>query len=230
MNKEGNTYTFLYAATMVILVAAIVSVVAMTLKPLQTRNMVTEKKQDILAAVNIESTAENAEKIYAETVVNSYVLDINGEKKKGEAFITDLKKEMAKDPAERSLPVFECQSEDGIKYVFPMRGSGLWGPIWGYVSLDSDLNTIYGATFDHEGETPGLGAEITTADFRDQFVGKKIFQDSALAFTVAKKGEVAPEEHSVDGISGGTITSKGVQRMLLDDFSLYLPFLKKKQE
>jgi Na+-transporting NADH:ubiquinone oxidoreductase subunit C len=225
-----NTYTFLYAATMVILVAAIVSVVAMTLKPLQTRNMVTEKKQDILAAVNIESTAENAEKIYAETVVNSYVLDINGEKKKGEAFITDLKKEMAKDPAERSLPVFECQSEDGIKYVFPMRGSGLWGPIWGYVSLDSDLNTIYGATFDHEGETPGLGAEITTADFRDQFVGKKIFQDSALAFTVAKKGEVAPEEHSVDGISGGTITSKGVQRMLLDDFSLYLPFLKKKQE
>jgi len=230
MNKEGNTYTFLYAAIMVIIVAAILSVMAMALKPLQTRNMETEKKQNILASVNIESTADNAENIYTETIVNSYLVDINGEKKKGDAFNTDLKKERTKDPSERSLPVFEYQSENGLKYVFPMRGSGLWGPIWGYVSLNSDMNTIYGANFDHEGETPGLGAEITTAKFRDQFVGKKIFKDSILTFVVAKKGEAAPEEHSVDGISGATITSNGVENMLLTDFQLYLSFLRRKQE
>ncbi len=230
MNKERNTYTFLYAAIMVIIVAAILSVMAMALKPLQTRNMETEKKQNILASVNIESTADNAEKIYAETIVNSYLVDINGNKKEGDAFSTDLKKEKTKDPSERNLPVFECQSENGLKYVFPVRGSGLWGPIWGYVSLNSDMNTIFGANFDHEGETPGLGAEITTAKFRNQFTGKKIFKDSVLTFIVAKKGEVAPEEHRVDGISGGTITSKGVENMLLTDFSLYLSFLRRNQE
>ncbi len=231
MNRNGNTYTFLYASIMVIVVAAILSTVAMSLKPMQKRNADIEKKKSILAAVNIASTAVDAEQIYAEKILKSYVVDIKGNEKEGDAFTTDLKKQMAKG-SERVLPVFECQTDEGLKYVFPLRGSGLWGPIWGYVALNEDLNTIYGANFDHEGETPGLGAEISTEKFEAQFKNsKKLFnaEGELISILVTKVGEVAPEEHKVDGISGGTITSKGLEKMLLDDFTNYKEFLKKKK-
>lgn len=231
MNRNGNTYTVLYAAIMVVLVAAILAAVAISLKPRQVRNTEIEKKQSILAAVRIESTPENAEKIYAEKIEKEYVVHVNGEQTEGDAFNIDLKKERAKKEADMLLPVFECQTEEGLKYVFPLRGTGLWGPIWGYVALDDDMNTIYGANFDHQGETPGLGAEISTAAFESQFVGKKLFDDSGnlVSITVAKVGQPAPAEHRVDGISGGTITSKGLEDMLLVDFKHYEEFLKKKK-
>lgn len=232
MDRNGNTYTFLYAAVMVILVAAILASVSMALKPRQKKNAEIEKKQNILASVNIESSAENAEEIYAEKILNEYVVRVNGEKVEGDAFNTDLKKERAKSEDEMVLPVFECQTEDGLKYILPLRGAGLWGPIWGFVSVSDDMNTIYGANFDHEGETPGLGAEISTPMFEDPFKGKKIFDESGklVSILVAKVGEVAPEEHKVDGISGGTITSKGLEKMLLDDFTSYQEFLKKNKK
>lgn len=112
-----------------------------------------------------------------------------------------------------------------------MRGAGLWGPIWGFVSLNSDMNTIYGANFDHQGETPGLGAEISTSWFQERFEGKEIYneQGELISIIVTKPGQEAPPVHSVDGISGGTITSKGLQDMLLDDFSNYKEFLNKKK-
>ncbi|NQU85477.1 MAG: NADH:ubiquinone reductase (Na(+)-transporting) subunit C [Mariniphaga sp.] len=231
MNRNGNIYTFMYAAIMVIIVAAVLSAVAMALKPRQTKNFETEKKQNILASVNIESNAKNAEEIYAKNVTRTYVVNLSGDEKEGDAFNTNIKKEMAKDQNERILPVFECQTEDGLKYVIPLRGSGLWGPVWGYIALNEDLNTIYGANFDHEGETPGLGAEISTVQFEEQFKGKNIFDASGklVSIIVAKVGEVAPEVHKVDGISGGTITSKGLERMLLDDFNTYKEFLLKKK-
>ena len=109
--------------------------------------------------------------------------------------------------------MFECETESGLKYIFPLYGAGLWGPIWGFVSLDKDMDTIYGAFFDHEGETPGLGAEISTVKFQKEFKGKKLFDDSGklVSITVKKAGQNAPAEHSVDGVSGGTITSKGLE-------------------
>ncbi|MCF6331729.1 MAG: NADH:ubiquinone reductase (Na(+)-transporting) subunit C [Draconibacterium sp.] len=231
MNRNGNTYTFLYAAIMVILVAAVLASVSLALKPRQTRNFEIEKKQNILASVNIESTVANAEELYAKNIVNEYVVNVKGELVKGDAFNTDLKKERAKAPKDMILPVFECKTKNGLKYILPLRGTGLWGPIWGFVSLNEDMNTIYGANFDHEGETPGLGAEIATPAFQAQFSGKKIFDEAGklVSIFVAKVGQVAPEEHKVDGISGGTITSKGLQKMLLDDFSSYKEFLIKKK-
>lgn len=231
MDRNGNTYTFIYAAIMVILVAAILASVSMALKPRQQKNVEIEKKQNILASVNIESSADNAEELYAEKIVNEYVVNVNGDQVEGDAFTTDLKKERAKDPQDMLLPVFECQTEDGLKYVLPVRGSGLWGPIWGYISLNEDMNTIYGANFDHEGETPGLGAEISSTPFEEPFKGKTIFDESGnlVSITVLKSGQVAPEEHSVDGISGGTITSKGLEKMLQDDFNSYKEFLNKKK-
>lgn len=231
MNRNSNTYTVLYAAIMVILVAAVLASVSMALRPMQKRNFEIEKKQNILASVNISSTVADAENIYAEKIVKEYVVNTKGEIVDGQdAFTTDLKKERAKTPEERLLPVFECQTSEGLKYIFPLYGTGLWGPIWGFVALNDDMNTIYGANFDHQGETPGLGAEIATPAFEAPFVGKKLFDDSGklISVTVAKVGQEALEEHKVDGISGGTITSKGLEKMLLDDFTSYQEFLKKK--
>jgi len=232
MNRNSNTYTVLYAAIMVIVVAALLASVSIALKPMQTKNSEIEKKQNILASVNIESSVADAEKLYAEKIVKEYVVDTKGELVEGaDAFNTDLKKERAKTPEDRLLPVFECQTDEGLKYIFPLYGTGLWGPIWGYVALNEDMNTIYGANFDHQGETPGLGAEISTPMFEAPFVGKTIFDQSGklVSITVTKAGQEAPPEHKVDGISGGTITSKGLQKMLLDDFTSYQEFLKKKK-
>ena len=191
MDKNSNVYTFIYASGMVILVAAILSIAAINLKPFQNKNIEIEKKQNILASVNIKATALDAEKIYAEKIVNSFVVNNKGEKIDGDAFTVDLKKEHAKPVDQQLLPVFECKADDGMKYIVPLRGTGLWGPIWGYIALDSDMSTIYGASFDHQGETPGLGAEIATLAFQEQFKGKQIYDDQGklVSITVAKSNE-----------------------------------------
>jgi Na+-transporting NADH:ubiquinone oxidoreductase subunit C len=214
---------------MVILVAAILSVAAINLKPFQAKNIEIEKKQNILASVNIEVTAAEAEKVYAERIVNSYIINVEGDKMEGDAFDVNLQRERLVPLEQRRFTVFECEIEGSKKYIFPLRGSGLWGPIWGYVALDEDLNTIYGASFDHAGETPGLGAEISTKSFEQPFQGKKIFDENGklVSITVAKSNETAPVAHKVDAISGGTITSKGLQDMLYNDFNNYKAFFLK---
>ncbi len=230
MDRNSNIYTFIYASVMVVLVAAVLAAVAMSLKPMQTRNFEIEKKQNILASVNIISTVDNTEELYESNIKNQYVVDSKGERIDGvNAFDVDLKREKSKPVAERNLPVFECETENGLKYIFPMYGAGLWGPIWGFVSLNEDMDIIYGAFFDHEGETPGLGAEISTGEFQKEFKGKKLFDDSGklVSITVKKTGQNAPADHSVDGVSGGTITSKGLEDMLLADFTSYKEFLLK---
>jgi len=231
MNRNGNIYTFVYASVMVVLVAALLSAASIALQPKQKKNTEIEKKQNILASVHIETTAKDAEKVYAEKVIKSYVVDMNGNEVEGDAFLVDLKTEKAKPLSERKLPVFECQTDEGIKYILPLRGAGLWGPIWGYLALNEDMNTIYGANFAHQGETPGLGAEISTPIFEEPFKGKTIFDESGklVSIIVAKSNEKAPEQHKVDGISGGTITSKGLQQMLADDLNNYQNFLNKKK-
>ena len=232
MDRNSNTYTFIYAAVMVILVAAILASVAMALKPRQTRNIEVEKKQNILASVNILTTTANTEEIYADKIKTQYAVNSKGEVVEGvDAFEIDLRREKAKPVEQRVLPVFECETESGLKYIFPLRGAGLWGPVWGFVSLDDDMNTIYGANFDHQGETPGLGAEISTDWFQEKFKGKKLFDESGnlVSITLTKPGQDAPAVHSVDGISGGTITIQGLQQMLLEDFNSYREFLIKKK-
>lgn len=232
MNRNGNTYTFMYASVMVIIVAAILSFTAISLKPYQKRNIEIEKKQNILSSINIETTAADAEAVYEEKITNSYVVNSKGELVDGNAFVIDLKKEHAKPLEERVMPVFEANLDnEGTKYVIPLRGTGLWGPIWGYIALDDDMNTVFGAIFDHQGETPGLGAEIATANFSQPFKGKTLFNDKGefVSLIVAKAGENAPAAHKVDAISGGTITSKGLQQMLLDDLSGYVEFFNKKK-
>jgi Na+-transporting NADH:ubiquinone oxidoreductase subunit C len=231
MDRNSNVYTFIYASGMVILVAALLSVAAYNLKKPQDKNVRIEKMQNILASVNIRVPADQAEKVYNDKIVSSYCVNDKGEKVDGDAFTVDLKVQHAKPADEQLLPVFECKVDDGIKYIVPLRGTGLWGPIWGYISLNADMSTIYGASFDHQGETPGLGAEIATLAFQSQFKGKQIYDDKGnlVSITVAKSNETAPENHKVDAISGGTITSKGLQKMLSTDFGHYNAFFKQQK-
>lgn len=108
-----------------------------------------------------------------------------------------------------------------------MNGAGLWGAIWGYLAVESNGSTIYGAEFGHAGETPGLGAEIVNVDFRNQFIGKELIKNNEFkSVAVVKPGQSDTHRDYVDGISGGTITSKGVGDMLFNSVKKYEIFLK----
>ena len=141
----------------------------------------------------------------------------------------NLNAEIRKPQEERDYPVFVYVNESGAKkYVVPVRGKGLWGPIWGYIALNDDLNTIYGAVFDHKGETPGLGAEINTEWFQEPFTGKTLFDENGefVSIEVVKGGADPSDPHGVDAISGGTITSKALEEMILDCLTGYVKHFK----
>ena len=148
---------------------------------------------------------------------------------RGQAFDIDVVKETAKPLEDRKLPVYVAQMEGQIKYIIPLRGAGLWGPIWGYVALNDDKNTVFGTYFSHASETPGLGAEISLPKFQQEFVGKHILNDrnEFVSIAVMKAGQNSDTQEQVDAISGGTITSKGVEAMLLNSIGQYEAFLNK---
>ena len=217
MKNFSNTYIYTFSVIMVVIVALLLSLAAMQLKPFQDKNIEVEKKQNILASVRITSTPKDAVDLYAKYITETFVINNKGEKVEGDAFSVDLKSELSKPAAERKLPVFVATLDNGSKsYVIPLRGTGLWGPIWGYISLEPDMNTIYGTLFDHQGETPGLGAEIATSWFQEPFRGKTIFNNSTdfVSIKVLKGGAPKDDPHAVDAISGGTITSKSLEAML----------------
>ncbi len=229
MDTNKNQYTIIYATVMVVVVAIMLAIAATQLKPYQDANVLIEKKQNILKSVNIVADVKQASDLFSNTIKEMFIVNSKGEKVDGDAFTIDLKVEHSKPVDQRKLPVYIAELEGkGRVYIIPLRGTGLWGPIWGYIALSSDMKTIIGANFDHQGETPGLGAEINTENFQKPFVGKTIFDDSGrfTSITVAKAGEKAVPEHSVDGISGGTITSKGLEKMLYDDLASYQEFFK----
>jgi len=229
MNRDSNSYTFIYASALVVIVAAVLSVAAMGLKDFQDKNVRVAKMTDILKSVNIASTADDAQSKYDRYIKETFIVDAEGEKVDAEVepFDVDLTVEVAKAVSERLLPVYVCTLDDGsTKYILPVRGKGLWGPVWGYIAVNDDKNSIYGATFGHKGETPGLGAEIEKEDFQVQFQGKKIMKDGEVSFQVAKGGAKPGDDYAVDAISGGTITSKGVEAMLNEYLGAYKAFLK----
>ncbi|HOY31268.1 MAG TPA: NADH:ubiquinone reductase (Na(+)-transporting) subunit C [Bacteroidales bacterium] len=230
----SNRYTLIYSAILVIIVAVALTIVAVMLKPAQTNNIRVEKMQNILKSVNIESDAKNAEDLYNKYIKESFVITAKGEIQKDiKAFDVDLTLETKKKPDERNLPVFVCTGDDGNPYyIIPVRGKGLWGPLWGYISFSNDFNTIAGTMFDHKGETPGLGAEINTSVFQDQFIGKTIFDEQLnfVSIHVVKGGARPDDNHGVDAISGGTITSQGLEKMIYDGLSPYVTYFNKQME
>lgn len=221
---------------MVILVAGVLSFAALKLKTRQANNVRMEKMGDILRSINKGMDANNApdrfayiEEQYEKYIVNSITANSAGEKVEGDAFaiLLNLKAEYDKPEAERSLPLFESRDDDGsIRYIIPVWGSGLWGPLWGYIAFENDLETIHGVIFGHKGETPGLGAEISTPFFENQFKGKTVYTDNKFTGIKVLKGSGSSlgNPSAVDVISGGTITSHAVERMINNSLAGYAAY------
>jgi Na+-transporting NADH:ubiquinone oxidoreductase subunit C len=232
MQKDSNKFTFLFASVMVIIVAVLLSVAAIGLGPYQAKNMRQEKMLNILSSVGIAGNAAEAENQFKKYITEQVVINAKGEQVKGDvaAFDIDLKKELDKaktgQAGKEMYPLFICKKDGKTFYIIPVRGKGLWGPIWGYISLEEDLNTVYGVSFGHKGETPGLGAEIETVQFQQQFAGKKIMDESGkfISVRVIKGGAKDNDEHGVDAVSGATVTSDGVSEMLRRTLEAYLPY------
>ena len=192
--RNGNVYTIMYAALMVTLVAALLALASQGLKPRQLANIMAETQLTILRSVHLED--QPYEKYITDTVAGP-----------------------------QQLPLFICTLDDGTrKYIIPLEGKGLWGPLRGYLALNDDFRTIYGAVFDHDSETPGLGAEITTSFFSDPFRGKSLYSgDQFVSISVLKQGRSHNNPNAVDGISGGTLTSRGVENMIRESLKPYIP-------
>ncbi|MCC8187529.1 MAG: Na(+)-translocating NADH-quinone reductase subunit C [Bacteroides sp.] len=229
MNTNSNSYTVIYASVMVIIVAFVLAFISASLQDRQQSNVELDKKKQILSALNINTKGQDAEALYNQYVKADQILNASGEVVSEQGgFEIEVKAELAKDLQARQLPLYVCEVEGATKYVLPLYGAGLWGAIWGYIALDEDKDTVYGVYFSHESETPGLGAEIATRWFQDYFKGKHVMKNGTVALGVEKNGKVTDPQYQVDGISGGTITSVGVDEMLKRCISQYEQFLTKK--
>lgn len=248
MNTNSNAYTIIYSTIVVVVVAAALAFVAMTLKPKQEANIKAETISQMLSAAQFASkedlTAlgnENILKMYSEKIVNAFTIDAQGNK------VRDLETqgsniELAdnlkaqnyniKDGSSVELPVYVFEKDGRNVNVVPVYGAGLWGPVWGYIAFNADCSEIVGAYFDHDSETPGLGAKIKDeAWFREQFAGKRInFDNPDNPFNIVKGGVPQGEEgvSMVDAISGATMTCNGLDAAIDIWMKAYIPFLSAK--
>lgn len=227
MNRNSNGYTFLFAGLMVVFVGALLAFTATSLKPSQDENVRKEKMQNILASVGVNVDREVANAKFGEVIKEELSLNEDGSvNTEVKAFNVDLQQELAKPVTKQTYPLYVAEQEGKSFYIIPLRGAGLWDAIWGYVALDADMNTVKGAVFDHKGETPGLGAEITQKWFQDRFVGKKIRNESGKIVGVSVvKANATPND--VDAISGATITSNGVSAMIAERLTHYQSYFDK---
>jgi Na+-transporting NADH:ubiquinone oxidoreductase subunit C len=239
MNRNSNSYTVIYATVLTVLVAVVLSLAALGLKPQQQENSNNEKKQQVLSAVReairakfgTDPSFDNAADIWAQLDMdaNMFVVDAQGRKVADVgAFDLVFKQQFEKGAlkADAQLPVFKATIDGRDYYILSLYGAGLWDAIWGYIAVEADGNTVAGATFDHAGETAGLGAKIKDDPaFAAQFVGKRLFKDGRFtSVSVLKAGKKA-EGDQVDAVTGATMTSNGVSAMILNSVGAYVPFL-----
>ena len=238
INKNSTSYIITFSVILISFTALLLSTLSVSLKPMQQENIKNEKRSFLLAAAG-QFTVKESKKMSKDEIkslfnerISSVVIDYKGQIIEGQdAFNLDVVKEYkatSKTPEARKYALFTYKSEDGSeKYIIPMAGNGLWGPVWGYMALKSDKNTIDGVIFDHKSETPGLGAEITKKWFLDQFTSstKQILDEEGNYQSVSVvKGGIKKPKHEVDAIAGSTITSKGVSKMLNESFYPYMVF------
>ena len=228
MNKNSNAYTFIFAIVLVVLVATILAFASEGTKEKRANNVKLEKMQNILSTIGIDVSREEAGKVFKDYIKEELALKEDGSVDTNvNAFKIDLKNEIKKSPSEQRYPIYVAEKDNKKYYVVPLFGAGLWDSIWGYISLAEDENTVFGASFDHKGETPGLGAEINQSWFEDQFKGEQIMEGSKfVSVKVVKGGTPESDKHGVDAISGGTLTSNGVTNMIQERLQRYLAYFK----
>ena len=240
--QQSNIYIITFSVILTVVLGLLLSGTSQVLGPLQKEAIALDQKKQILGAVIsgeeiAEMTPEQVNSYY-ESHIGSTVVDSSGEEVEGTtAEMVDVAKNYKKPEGERMYPVYIYHEEgnpDQVKsYVFPIYGAGLWDAIWGFIALDTDMNTIGGITLAHAGETPGLGARITEPGVQDRYVGKTIYDESGnLVAVKMQKGEgrdYSDYPHQVDGLSGATITGNGVNNMLQNYLGYYEPFIESKK-
>ena len=209
MKTNSNSYTIIYSAIIVVVVAFLLAFVYQVLKPIQDANVALDQKKQILYSLNIR----NLDNATAEANYNKMLVS-------------------EKNVKNGTIYTFNVDSQ--IKYVFSVKGMGLWGGINGFIAVDADKSTVFGAYFNHESETAGLGAEIKdNRKWQEQFRGKELFTKGnrdAIALSVQKK--VTDSKTQVDAVTGATLTSNGVAAMMTDKekgLGQYIDFLNKKR-
>jgi len=224
LNTNSNVYTIVYAAVMVVIVAFLLVFVSQTLKDRQTANVINDTKQQILSALNLRDQADVAA-TYDKVITADALMQADGKLANYEGeFNTSYKSEFDNG----NLHVFVADIDGQKKFVIPMNGLGLWGTIWGYIALNEDRSTVYGVYFSHSSETPGLGGEIAGLKFQNRFPGKSVVADDQVALKVVKFGKADQSSaYEIDGVTGATITSTGVNAMINKVLSAYIPFLTK---
>jgi len=232
LNTNSNSYTIIYSTIIVLVVAFLLAFVFQALKPAQDANVALDKKKQILYSLNIRNLDDKAAAAkYKEVVVADEVIDANGNiLEKGE--MGGEKQGFKLNSADfkaGKLALFICKVDGKTKYVVPVYGMGLWGGISGYISINDDKATVYGAYFNHESETAGLGAEIKDSQaWQEKFQGKKLFKDDSTKIALSVNKKVDDPSTQVDGVTGATLTSNGVRDMLQHSIGQYIKFLNDK--
>lgn len=209
LNTNSNLYIIIYAALMVVIVAFLLAFVSKALQQKSDANVAIDKKSQILAALCIRSLDKSmVEAKYAEVVKEEKDMDSDH-------------------------PLYICEVDGQTKYVVPVKGMGLWGGLWGYIGINDDGCTVYGAYFSHESETAGLGALIAELPFQEQFKGKKIFDSNGnvvlSVIKVGKKIDGLDASSRCDALTGATLTSDGVDQMLKSCLAKYKDILNNNQ-
>lgn len=238
--QQSNGYIIGFTAILTVVLASLLSGVNQGLKDKQKQQVDLDTKKNILGAVipaeEIPELPEDVLALYAKRIT-SLVVDMEGneitEGAKGPivAEEVNIQKNYKVAPESREYPVFVYKNDAGEieAYIFPMFGAGLWDWIAGYIALEKDLNTVAGIAFSHKQETPGLGARITEIGVRDRYKKKKIFDGSELISVTMVKGEgnTGLSDYEVDGMSGATMTAKGVNQMLEHYLGCYTAYINK---
>jgi Na+-transporting NADH:ubiquinone oxidoreductase subunit C len=214
---------------MIVVITFLLMFVSSALKERQIANIELDKKRQILSSLRLDLRGQDVNALFDKHIVGGLVINSNAEilkESREAAFEINIAREFAKPLNERQLPIFIADVNGQRKYIFGLRGAGLWGPLWGYLALDNDRNTIFGVNFSHASETPGLGSQIAERPFQEQFVGKRILNDRRQFVSVAvmKVGQRADGRQQVDALTGGTITCKGVEKMLYNSLLQYDKF------
>lgn len=232
MKTNSNSYTITYSVILVVIVAFLMAFVFQALKPMQDSNVQLDQQKQILFALNQDRnmTNEQALELWKKIIVADDIINADGKViEAGKQGGVDAGFKLnSKDAKEGKLALFRCKINGEDKYVIPVYGNGLWGPINGFIAINGDKRTVFGTYFNHESETAGLGAEIKdNASWQAKFKGKDLFADGntqKIALSVEKK--ITNPKTQVDAVTGATLTSNGVTEMFQAEKGGLQPYVK----
>ena len=232
MKTNSNSYTIIYSIVLVLIVAFMLAFVFQALKPAQDANVQLDQQKQILFALNQDRdmTDQKARELWKEMIIADDIIDADGKLvEAGKQGGTEAGFKLnSKDAKEGRLALFRCKVDGETKYVIPIYGNGLWGPINCFIAINGDKTTVFGIYFNHESETAGLGAEIKdNASWQAKFKGKHLFagnERQKISLSVLKK--ITDNNTQGDVVTGATLSSNGVTELFQAEKGGLQPYVK----